>query len=294
MADWLGLLQGIEEKKRPGMLATIVAVEGSAYRKAGAAMAFWNDGSSLGVLSAGCLEQDLAERVHAVWEHGTAQTAVFDLRAEDDLSWGQGPGCNGKVTVLMEPLDESRRRELANVRMRLEQGVAVTLCKEYDGGQHVQVYEPRPRLLLFGAAPDARPLAIAAAQVHFSVTVADWREGFCKKEHFPQAERLIVGRAEELVGRADVKSQDYAVLMTHHFQQDRLLLRELLRQEVRYLGVLGPRARTSRLLEGEDVPEHLHNPVGLAIGAQGPEEIAASIVAELIKVRRAGRGRGEA
>ncbi|MBL0387423.1 XdhC family protein [Tumebacillus sp. ITR2] len=288
MTDVPRLLQVVAECETPGLLATIVHVEGSAYRKAGAVMVFFADGTTCGVLSAGCLEQDVAERVASVWSRGVAQTVVFDLRAEDDLSWGQGPGCNGQVTVLLEPLDGRLRAELEFVREKLERGEEVEVCKRYDGGEFVQRYEPRPRLVLLGAGPDARPVATMATQAGFSVTVADWREGFCKKEWFPKAESLVVDRAELLLSRVELTARDYVVLMTHHYQHDRLLLRGLLAHDLRYLGVLGPRRRTARLLGGQEVevPEIVHSPVGLAIGAEGPEEIAVSIVAELVQARR--------
>lgn len=338
MEDVTKLLQVALESNAPGVWATILHVDGSSYRKAGASMVFFVEGRTCGILSAGCLEVDVAERVERLCWNGHAVRAQFDLRVEDDLSWGQGPGCNGVVHLLMEPLDSDLRDNLRRVKGCLDNGQAVTVVKQFSpsgallaslygteagetfgswegeipgalraclhekaSGTHreglrsvegfeellyVQRYEPRPRLVLFGGGLDARPLAAMASEAGFAVTVADWRESYCKRRWFPQAERLIVDHAEQLLTRAELTARDYVVLMTHHYHHDRLLLRGLLEADVRYLGVLGPRSRTARLLGSDSIPQFVHSPVGLSIGADGPEEIAVSIVAELIQTRR--------
>lgn len=83
------ILEAIEEFAHNGVLATIIRVEGSAYRKEGTSMLFRGDGAQIGLLSAGCLETDLSYRVHEIINQRTTKTVVYDLKAEDDLSWGQ-------------------------------------------------------------------------------------------------------------------------------------------------------------------------------------------------------------
>ncbi len=107
MRDLIDLLARARElavQGEPAVLATVVAVEGSAYRREGARLLVERDGRLTGVLSGGCLERDLAERAAAVFEHRAPTLAVYDLRAPDEALWGLGLGCGGKVTLLLEPL----------------------------------------------------------------------------------------------------------------------------------------------------------------------------------------------
>lgn len=151
---------------------------------------------------------------------------------------------------------------------------------------YVQRYNPKPRLIVLGAGPDAKPLVRTAAQSGFAVTLWDWRESLCCKEQFPQADECIVGSPALLGSDLHLRPSDAVVLMTHHFQHDRVLLEAMLQKDIFYLGILGPRRRTSRLLGGTIIPEHVHSPIGLPIGADGPEEIAISIMAEIISKLR--------
>jgi xanthine/CO dehydrogenase XdhC/CoxF family maturation factor len=99
------------QEGRPAVLATVVKVEGSAYRRPGARMLLPQGGESVGVVSGGCLESDLAERAAAVLESGEARTVVYDMRSPDDIVWGLGLGCNGEVRVLLERLEPASEPE---------------------------------------------------------------------------------------------------------------------------------------------------------------------------------------
>jgi len=147
-------------------------------------------------------------------------------------------------------------------------------------------YEPKPRLVLFGAAPDARPLAALAAAAGFSVLVSDWRPALCDQRYFPDADSILVGFPEETIPEITFSPYDFVVVMTHHLKRDQELLRLLSMKRFRYLGILGSKGRTERLLSDVPIAVKAHYPVGLDIGAEGPEEIAVSIVAELIAVLR--------
>jgi xanthine dehydrogenase accessory factor len=338
------LLHVLQDDPQDSVLATIISVKGSAYRKEGATMLFQADGTQVGILSAGCLEADLAVRARDVWEQGAACTVVYDMRSEDDLSWGQGAGCIGEIQVLLEPVDEQLRVHVSNLKWWLDQGVKVShakklradgtvaeyvfltehgqafgswqdelssvlesaLLKEGWGGvlgayaDHdgfvsdadsaervfVQRFLPKPRLMIFGAGPDAKPLAAIAAQCGWAVTVADWRPASCSRTHFPQATALVVGQPSDVLAEINLTPQDSVVIMTHNFQRDKELLRALLAKELQYLGMLGPRERTARLLEDANISARLRSPVGLSIGAVGAEEIAISILADVIQHRR--------
>jgi xanthine/CO dehydrogenase XdhC/CoxF family maturation factor len=153
-----------------------------------------------------------------------------------------------------------------------------------------EVLVPPPHLLVFGAGDDAIPLARFASEVAFRVTVVDHRPAFLDPARFPHEVRLVLRRPEEGLGELPVGPDAFAVLKAHSLATDREWLRALLPTATRYLGLLGPRARTEEMLRqiGAARDDRIHGPVGLDLGAEGPEQVALSIVAELLAAR-AGR-----
>jgi xanthine dehydrogenase accessory factor len=165
----------------------------------------------------------------------------------------------------------------------------------------VEILEPPLRLVICGAGHDAAPLVAAAAGVGWSPVVVDDRPAFLTRERFPQAAGFVaLERPDEVAKQAPLDERTFAVVMTHNFLRDKDYLRELLRSPVRSISMLGPGARTGRLLHelrdeglaiGEAEEARLRSPAGLDLGAEGPEEIAAAIVAEIVALKR-GRGGG--
>lgn len=145
--------------------------------------------------------------------------------------------------------------------------------------------EPRPRLVMFGAGQDLDPIFAAAGRIGFRLAVADWRAGLLSAERFPGAE-LAVGTAEQIAAKLGLNAADYAIVCGHQLRKDREMLETLLPIRPAYIGVMGSSSRIRLLFEGLPAPAFVHAPVGLAIGADGPEEIAVSIAAELIAERR--------
>jgi xanthine/CO dehydrogenase XdhC/CoxF family maturation factor len=145
---------------------------------------------------------------------------------------------------------------------------------------------PIPRLLVLGAGLDAIPLAAMAAQLGWFVTVADHRPAYVARGGFDAAERTVLVEPERLASALPLADFDAIVVMSHHLATDRKYLAQLASVATRYLGVLGPRARRERLLAdlaaaAPRLRERLKGPVGLDIGADSPESIALSILAEL-------------
>ena len=165
----------------------------------------------------------------------------------------------------------------------------------------VEVLEPPLRLVICGAGHDAAPLVAAAANLGWSPIVVDDRPAFLTVERFPQAAGFVaLERPDEVAKRAPLDGRTFVVVMTHNFLRDQDYLRELLHSPVRSISMLGPGARTQRLIhelrdEGLEIGEaeeaRLRTPAGLDLGAEGPEEIAAAIVAEIVALKR-GRGGG--
>jgi xanthine dehydrogenase accessory factor len=164
----------------------------------------------------------------------------------------------------------------------------------------VEVLEPPLRLLVCGAGHDAVPLVRAAAGLGWNPVVVDDRPGFLNADRFPEAAGFVAVEAPEKVAvEAPIDDRTYTVVMTHNFLRDKEYLRALLGSSAAYIGMLGPGARTQRLLmeladEGIDLTgadrARIHGPAGLDVGAEGPEEIAESIVAEIVAVKRGRSG----
>jgi xanthine/CO dehydrogenase XdhC/CoxF family maturation factor len=165
----------------------------------------------------------------------------------------------------------------------------------------VEVLEPPLRLLVCGAGHDAAPLVRAVAGLGWRPIVVDDRGEFLNRERFPEAAAFVhLERPEEVAKVAPIDERTFVVVMTHNFLRDKDYVRSLLDSPARFIAMLGPGARTQRLMtelreEGaaitEENLERIHGPAGLDVGAEGPEEIAAAIVAEIVAVKR-GRGGG--
>ncbi len=337
-------------------LATVVRVRGSTYRREGARLLIRADGSTVGSISGGCLEGDVAEVARDVMATGQPRLLTYDLTSDDDAVWGLGLGCNGAIDVFVErisadagvdllallqdtithrrtlavatviasppggpvpgarivvPEDGEPRGQLgdpavaarvvAASRAHIAAGRSGVLPVETPGGAgevFIEVVAPPLPLLVCGAGHDARPLVRLAHELGWWVTVADSRPAFATRERFPEADEVVRVDDEEIPRAVRIDRQTFVVVMTHNFLHDRTILRGLLGTPARYIGLLGPRARTERLLrelasEGITLADaqrsRLYGPVGLDLGAESPEEIALSIASEILAVQR-GRG----
>ena len=159
-------------------------------------------------------------------------------------------------------------------------------------GVFTDVHVPPPRLVICGAGDDAIPLATHAAQVGYRVTVVDHRHAYLSRERFPDAERVDRRPGDGLDG-LPLGPRTQSVVMTHSFAHDREWVRGLLRTDAPYIGLLGPVARRDAILQQIDAAEsdRLFAPVGLDLGADGPEQVAVSILAELLAVLAASEPR---
>jgi xanthine dehydrogenase accessory factor len=164
----------------------------------------------------------------------------------------------------------------------------------------VEVLEPPLRLLICGAGHDAIPLVKSASVLGWKPIVIDDRPAFLTLERYPEAVGFVEVERPEVAAKASAAEvQDFVVVMTHNFLRDKEYVRSFLASPVPYIAMLGPAARTERLLmelasEGVTISEadreRIHGPAGLDLGGEGPEEIAGSIVAEIVAVRRGRRG----
>ncbi|MGG3871331.1 XdhC family protein [Brevibacillus laterosporus] len=338
MSDIYTFFPYILQMNHPSVFVKIVQTEGSVYRKEGSSMLILENGDQIGMLSGGCLENDLSEQAKNVLATNEPRLITYDLRSVDDLGWGKGAGCNGSFTLLVEPVTLETKQALLAMKHILDQnqpvisityvskqnhecqtsyytanglfqgkeptGISSSQLRMYlnqtvaskrgclflpslddDGFYFFHYIAPKPRLFIFGAGKDARFLSSLATKIGFSVFVLDWREAYCNRYFFPDAAQCLVASPSELTAKVTFYPDDSIVIMTHQFEQDHLLLETLLSFPIHYLGILGPRTRTERLLGNHKYPANLHSPVGLPIGAEGPEEIAISIMAEIIQAK---------
>jgi xanthine dehydrogenase accessory factor len=161
-----------------------------------------------------------------------------------------------------------------------------------------EVVEPPLRLLLCGAGHDAIPLARVAAGLGWRVVIVDDRESMLTSERFPDATAFVNCHPGEVADEAGIDGRTYVVVMSHNFLRDKDYLKSLLGSPAVYVGMLGPSARLQRLLdelrsEGVEIPDDLdrvHGPAGLDVGGEGPDEIAAAIVGEVLAVSRGRAG----
>ncbi|CAA9414183.1 MAG: Xanthine and CO dehydrogenases maturation factor, XdhC/CoxF family [uncultured Pyrinomonadaceae bacterium] len=327
------------------ILATVVDVIGSGYRRPGARMLIDEDGFGIGTISGGCLEADVLERAKKVWQTDEPTVITYDTTKDENSLFGLGMGCRGIVRILLEPVE--KESDLAKVFQtaleRREPQLAATLIsptteasigtrffyeqKQGFGNQNlpetfkslselsddcrtlfaaqessavrsyqtqretteffIEKINPPVNLLLFGAGYDALPLVDFAKILGWRVTAIDHRPAFANRERLPATDEIIAGSSEDLPNQLFEDENSVAVLMTHNYGRDREILRLLLHSECRYIGALGPKKRTEKLLAeigenfSDEQMEKLHAPVGLDIGADSPEAIALSIVAEI-------------
>ncbi len=334
LRDIIAAFERCCEASEPAVLASVVHVEGSTYRRRGARLLVVGTDTMVGLISGGCLEGDLLEHALSVRESGTPALIHYDASQEDDLVWGLGLGCAGVVDVWLERVDAEAPGPLAWIRSwmarrtsaamataiagrdlgrraartaegdrigdlalpvlddvlqrALARGAGETL---HDDGSRiaVEIFRPPTRVALFGAGPDAAPLAALLDGLGWDVAVFDHRPAVAQDARFPGA-RVTCTPVANAVASADIDCETACVVMNHHYLHDRDILGALRDSAAPYVAVLGPRERTDNLLSdlagvgagwSEEDMQRLFAPAGLDIGADAPEAIALSIAAEI-------------
>jgi xanthine dehydrogenase accessory factor len=258
----------------------------------------------VGLLSGGCLEPDLVLRAEQVLADGTARLAVYDLRSPDELVFGLGLGCEGRLDVWLERVDPGTFHPWCDGAPEAS-GVTPWIDETGVPRELTWRIHPIPRICVHGAGEDARPLCFLFAQaLGWDVDVYDRRPGVLEAFDVPGVKR--VGGMETLTPEV-VASYDALVNMSHHFDTDAhvlalamaaLKLGESVSGPVRlcYVGCLGPARRRERLFvrvpEARVVfPDVVRAPAGLDLGGDAPESIALAIAAEIHAALEGASGR---
>lgn len=242
------------ERGEAAALVTIVSTLGSTPQRVGAKMLVFADGRIVGTIGGGCYENDAFWKAREAIANRRPQLVHYEL--SDDFAEESGLICGGQMDVYIEPI------------------------------------EPSSELYIIGAGHVGFHLARLAHEVGFRVHVVDDREKFANRERFPDAAEVVAEDIPTWLERADIPSHASAVVVTRGHINDLEAVRALAPRRLRYLGLIGSRAKVARIYDAlkadampPDILKQVHAPIGLDIGAVTPQEIAVSILAELIAVK---------
>lgn len=288
------------------VLATIVAESGSTPRGMGAQMLVNAGGLVIGTIGGGAVEKEAAELAKQLLREKKDSVHEYKLHrnAEEDI----GMVCGGDVTVLLQFIaaDDTVWKAAAEAALRrieyrepgwllLAEGKAPALAENEAAIPQGQFAMPLPigeRAIIFGAGHCGLALAPLLYSVGFRVTVMDDRPELVTKERYPLAEKCIAGDFTRLEDYLTITEEDYLVIMTNGHSHDFDVQEQVLRGRFAYVGVIGSRSKTATVngrLRAAGVPEDaiakIHTPIGTAIKAVTPEEIAVSIAGEMILER---------
>ena len=333
---------------RQTALATVVLVEGSSYRRAGARMLVTEDGQLTGAISGGCLEGDALRKARLAMAQSKPMLVTYDTTDDDDAKFGVGLGCNGIIHILIEPIfpvkesspitlfkqflskresvvlitmfsladrqapqpgtcllmkaDETTQGNIVDEEIKdavladavdvLKNGNSVTKTYVYGNGYtcFIELLQPAVSLVIFGAGNDAIPVVQFASVLGWQVTLIDGRANYAVPERFPQVKKIVIAKPDKALADIVLDDRTAMILMTHNYNYDMAMLRQLLPLKLPYVASLGPKKRLQRMLdelkeEGINVTseqsESIFGPAGIDIGSENSDEIALSIIAEI-------------
>ena len=255
MDDIYEAIVRLRRRGEKAVLVTIVSTRGSAPRKEGAKMLVQTGGRIIGTVGGGNLEYQVIKKALQLLEGHESKLAHFELTNEDASR--EGMICGGTVDAFLEPI------------------------------------HALPVLFIFGGGHISLSLARIGKMVDFRVVVIDDRPEFANAERFPEADEAIAGEMASIMPQLDINSSSYIVIVTRGHQNDSQVLEWAVSTPAAYVGMIGSRKKIHTLFSHlkskgitQEQLDRVHSPIGLPIGAETPEEIAVSIMAEVIQVHR--------
>ncbi len=329
MRDILSTLGRWQADGRRVAIATVVERRGSAPRDAGASLALNDLGEIAGSVTGGCVEPAVIREAQEVLDGAPARLREYGIA--DDTAFDVGLACGGTVGILVALLDTALVPVLA-AAVDADRPVALTIAAtgerlgaqelhEHPAGPVAALLEagesaladvdgeavfvhsltPRPSLYIFGAIDHAAALARVGKVLGYRVTVCDARAAFVTPERFPEADELVVEWPDRFLRRAPVDATTAICVLTHDEKFDVPTLVAALETPAVYIGAMGSKVTTADRevrLRAEGVDDaglaRIHAPIGLAIGARSPEEVAIAIGAELVEATSTARRRAAA
>ena len=250
--DEIVRLRGLGQKCA---VATIVQVNGSIPSFESAKILVREDGSFMGTVGGGCVEAEVWNAAREVIETEKPRHLSFSLG--QDAAYDEGLICGGQLNIFVEPVI------------------------------------PQPRAFIFGGGHVSKGISKIATLAGFSTSIIDNREAFANQERFPEAEATYAEEYEDVFPKLPVNSSSYLIIVTRGHRDDMRVLRWAVNTPAKYIAMIGSKRKTISVvheLEKEGIPREAFDkvfaPMGLEIGAELPEEIAISVVAEMIAVRR--------
>jgi xanthine dehydrogenase accessory factor len=266
---------------KASVLATVVQVEGSSYRRAGARMLVLEDGLMIGAISGGCLEGDALKKALLTFSDQRTRLITYDTSDEEDATVGIQLGCEGIIQVLFEYINESNPSNpielIRKAIAKRQKAVIVTLfdlknkqaahlgtCQIFEDSELdklpealkvfttdvlTQIIEPAISLVIVGAGNDAIPLMQMATILGWDVKVVDGRNTHAKQDRFINACQVLVSKPEKVLEQMDIDNRTCFVLMTHNYQYDLQMIKALLTIDTPYIGLLGPKKKFNRIIE---------------------------------------------
>jgi len=348
LSDIINAFDKANAAGRQTALATVVLVEGSSYRRAGARMLVTEDGQLTGAISGGCLEGDALRKARLAMAQSKPMLVTYDTTDDDDAKFGVGLGCNGIIHILIEPIfpakenspitlfkqflskrepvvlvtmfsladrqapqpgtcllmkaDETTQGNIVDEEIKdavladavdvLKNGNSVTKTYVYGNGYtcFIELLQPAVSLVIFGAGNDAIPVVQFASVLGWQVTLVDGRANYAVPERFPHVKKIVIAKPDKALANIVLDDRTAMILMTHNYNYDMAMLRQLLLLKLPYVASLGPKKRLQRMLdelkeEGIDITadqmESIFGPAGIDIGSENSDEIALSIIAEI-------------
>ncbi|OAB81833.1 XdhC family protein [Cochleicola gelatinilyticus] len=301
------------------VMASLVGLEGSSYRKPGVRMLIAEDHSMCGALSGGCVEKDIVESAQTVFKTGVSKVISYDGRYR--------LGCEGFLYILIEPFMPSEK-DATSILAQIDQRNPIVVKSVYKEGTSItgnyhstfflkseqtpiaintlkhsetstftyfkQTISPAHQLVIIGAEHDTGPVCTNAALLGWDVSIISSLKNPKSAQHFPTAKNVLA-ETPETVNFDFIDPYTSVLIMTHNYAQDLKYLLKLKAYSLSYVGVLGSKKRKARL--ESDLLEHdsewdasfferLYSPAGIHIGAVTPQEIAVSIISEILQVTR--------
>jgi len=295
--EWLRSLLDCLAAGRPCALCIAVSARGSTPQAAGAALLVHAHGETEGTIGGGCVEAEVRRRALAML--GSRSSGLLRFHLDHDTAADNGLLCGGQLDVAVVPLADSGEAEPfreALARLDRHQRACVPLRVQHEGKtlEYRLNLEPAPTLLVAGAGHVGAALARLAIGLGFRVVVLDDRADLLAPDRLPPPIETVAGNIEASLRQWPVDANTYVVIVTRGHAQDEGALYAVIGSPAKYLGMIGSRRKIQMIfedLESRGVPparlERVHAPIGLKIGATTVPEIAVSIAAELIQVRRA-------
>ena len=300
MSEPLELLQSLVdhlESGRPCALCAVINTRGSTPQSAGAMLLVHANGDTEGTIGGGCVEAEVRRQALAMLVSRSSGVLTFQLDQDD--AWENGLICGGRLEIAVVSFADSSQAEPfreAVARIRRQERACVPLRVQHEARtiEYRLNIEPTPTLLVIGAGHVGMALAKLAVGLDFRVVVLDDRSDLLSPLRLPPPIETVAGDLETLLRQWPVDANSYVVIVTRGHAHDERALHAVIDSPAKYLGMIGSRRKVRTLFDdleslGVDRArlQRVHAPIGLKIGAVTVPEIAVSIAAELIEVRRA-------